>query len=63
MANAEAKRADAVLRIAQIKFKQLLKNEAEGPLPPVAPDASAHFCDALDAVLQQNTPANVQVSI
>lgn len=51
----EIKRAEAMRRIAQLKFKQALKKD-------IVPDASAHFCDALDAVLQQNTPANIQVS-
>lgn len=49
--------------IAQIKFKQSLKKEEqEALLPPISLEDSAQFCVDLDAVLQRNTPVNVQVS-
>lgn len=59
------KRAETTLRIAQLKLKQSLKKEEDVRstiLPAVSLESSAQFCDHLDAVLQQNTPSNVQVS-
>ena len=57
------KRAKTALAIAQLKFKQVLKKEEqEAVLPPVSGEASSHFFSDLDAVLQQNTLTNVQVS-
>lgn len=61
--NDEAKRATTVLTIAQLKFKQALKKEEhEARMPSVSVEASSQFFSALNAVLQQNTSVNVQVS-
>jgi hypothetical protein len=61
--NESSKRAASMLTIAQHKFKQALKKEDhENRLPPVAVELSAQFLSDLVAVLEQNTPANVQVS-
>jgi electron transfer flavoprotein alpha subunit len=58
-----SKRAASMLTIAQHKFKQALKKEDnQYHTPPVAIELSAQFLSDLDAVLKQNTPANVQVS-
>lgn len=66
MANGdEIKRAETVLRIAQLKFKQMLKKEETVQstiLSPIALESSAQFCSDLDAVFQQNTSGNVEVS-
>ncbi|KAH9882520.1 hypothetical protein J1614_000756 [Plenodomus biglobosus] len=59
--NDDAKRANTVLTIAQLKFKQVLKKEDhEARLPPVALDASSQFFSNIDAVFKQNTRVNVQ---
>lgn len=59
----DTKRANTVLTIAQLKFKQALKKEdQEAQLPPVAIDASSQLFSHVDAVLKQNTRVNVQVS-
>jgi hypothetical protein len=61
--NDDAKRATTVVTIAQLKFKQALKKEElESRLPPVSVEACAQFFSAVDAVLAQNTPVNIQVS-
>jgi hypothetical protein len=59
----EAKRARAVLTIAQHRFKQALKKEdPEARLPSLAVEISTQFCNDIDAVLRQNTRVNIQVS-
>lgn len=59
----DAKRATTVITIAQLKFKQgLKKEEPEARLPAVTVETCLGFFSALDAVLAQNTPVNIQVS-
>ncbi|KAF3034483.1 hypothetical protein E8E12_002590 [Didymella heteroderae] len=59
--NDDAKRANTVITIAQLKFKQnLKKEEPEARLPPVPVDACSQLFRALDAVLAQNTSVNIQ---
>lgn len=59
----DAKRATTVITIAQLKFKQGLKKEdPEAHLPPVSVETCSQFFSAIDAVLAQNTPQNIQVS-
>jgi hypothetical protein len=61
--NDSAKRAASRLTIAQHKFKQALKKEDnENRLPPVDVALSAQFLADIVAVVEQNTPENVQVS-
>jgi hypothetical protein len=61
--NDSAKRAASRLTIAQHKFKQALKKEdIENRLPPVDIELSAQFLSDVAAVVEQSTPANVQVS-
>jgi hypothetical protein len=61
--NDNSKRAATVLTIAQHKFKHSLKKEDnEARLPAVSVELTSQFLSDLDAVLTQNTPANVQVS-
>lgn len=61
--NDEAKRANTVKTIAQLKFKQALKKEDhEARLPPVPVEACSQFFGSVDAALNQNTRVNVQVS-
>lgn len=65
MSNSDSqKRAEADLRIAQIKFQQALKREesARDAPPPVSLNASTRFFDNVQAMLEQNTTENVQVS-
>jgi hypothetical protein len=58
------KRSDVSVTIAQTTFRQALKKleSSDASLPIVTDEVSNQFCSALDAVLQQNTPANIQVS-
>lgn len=59
-----SKRAATVLAIAQHKLKQGLKKEDhEARLPFISLELSSQYISDIDAVLQQNTPANVQVSL
>ncbi|KZM26752.1 uncharacterized protein EKO05_0010112 [Ascochyta rabiei] len=59
--NDDAKRATTVITIAQLKLKQGLKKEdSEARLPPVSVEACSQFFSAVDAVLTQNTPVNIQ---
>lgn len=59
----DAKRATTVITIAQLKFKQGLKKEdPEARLPPVSMEDCSQLFSAIDAVLAQNTPVNIQVS-
>jgi hypothetical protein len=61
--NDDAKRANTVITIAQLKFKQNFKKEdLEARLPPVPVDTCSQFFSAINAVLAQNTPVNIQVS-
>ena len=61
--NDDAKRANTVITIAQLKFKQnVKKEEPETRLPPIPVDTCSQFFSAIDAVLAQNTPVNIQVS-
>jgi len=61
--NDDAKRANTAITIAQLKFKQnLKKEEPEARLSPVPVDTCSQFFSAIDAVLAQNTPVNIQVS-
>lgn len=61
--NDSSKRAASMLTIAQHKFKQALKKEdIDVRLPPVAVELSSQFLSDLQAVLKQDTSANVQVS-
>ena len=61
--NDDAKRANTVVTIAQLRFKQNLKKEDPGAgLAPVPVETSAQLFNAVDAVLAQNTPVNIQVS-
>lgn len=61
--NDDAKRANTFITIAQLKFKQSLrKEEPEAGLPPIPVDTSSQLFSAVDAVLAQNTPVNIQVS-
>lgn len=58
-----AKRATTAITIAQLKFKQgLKKEEPEARLPPVPVETCSQLFGAIDAVLVQNTPVNIQVS-
>jgi hypothetical protein len=57
------KRADAAVMVANFKFQQGLKKDIRGSnLPPMTDDMGPQFCDALAAVLEQPTPAHIQVS-
>lgn len=59
----DAKRAITAITIAQLKFKQGVKKEdSDAGLAPVPVESCSHFFRALDAVLAQNTPVNIQVS-
>lgn len=59
----DAKRATTILTIAQLKFKQAIKKtDNEDRLPPVSVEVSSQLFSGIDAVLQQNTRVNVQVS-
>jgi hypothetical protein len=59
----DAKRANTVITIAQLKFKQAVKKEEpEARLPPVTVETCSQLFSAIDAVLAQNTPVNIQVS-
>ncbi|KAF2626567.1 hypothetical protein BU25DRAFT_449154 [Macroventuria anomochaeta] len=59
--NDDAKRATTVITIAQLKFRQSLKKEEpETRLPPVSVEACSQLFSAIDAVLAQNTPMNIQ---
>ncbi|KAJ4401049.1 hypothetical protein N0V91_008189 [Didymella pomorum] len=59
--NDDAKRANTAITIAQLKFKQnLKKEEPETRLPPIPVDTCSQFFSAIDAVLAQNTPVNIQ---
>jgi hypothetical protein len=58
----QIKRAETGLRIAQFKFRQGLKKD-ERSFPAIGSDPSVQFCSDLNAVFQQNTPANIQVPI
>lgn len=59
----DVKRATTVITIAQLKFKQgVKKEEPEARLPPVPVETSSQLLNAIDAVLAQNTPVNIQVS-
>ncbi|KAF3009458.1 hypothetical protein E8E13_001943 [Curvularia kusanoi] len=56
-----AKRATTAITIAQLKFKQgLKKEEPEARLPPVPVETCSQLFGAIDAVLAQNTPVNIQ---
>lgn len=58
------KRAATVLTIARHKFKQALKKaDDEACLPAISIDLSAQYLSDIDAVLEKNTPANVEVSL
>ncbi|KAJ4988588.1 hypothetical protein SVAN01_05879 [Stagonosporopsis vannaccii] len=57
----DAKRTSTAITIAQLKFKQGVKKEdLEARLPPVPVESCSNFFSALDAVLAQNTPVNIQ---
>lgn len=57
------KRALTMLTISQIKFKQAMKKEdTEVRLPLVSVEVSSQLFSCIDAVLQENTRVNVQVS-
>ncbi|KAH6638766.1 hypothetical protein C7974DRAFT_387263 [Boeremia exigua] len=57
----DAKRATTVITIAQLKFKQGVKKaETEARLPPVSVESCSQLFGAIDAVLAQNTPVNIQ---
>lgn len=57
------KRADAAVMVAKFKFQQGLKKDIRGNnLPPITDEMGPQFCNALAAVLEQPTPANIQVS-
>lgn len=59
----DAKRATTAITIAQLKFKQGVKKEdVDARLPPTPVESCSQFFRALDAVLAQNTPVNIQVS-
>jgi hypothetical protein len=59
----DAKRASTGLTIAQIKFKQAMKKtDAEDGLSPITVETSSQLFTNIHAVLQQNTPMNIQVS-
>lgn len=59
----DAKRATTAVTIAQVRFKQALrKEEQDSRLPGVSVEDSSQFLSDIDAVLEQNSPANVQVS-
>lgn len=61
--NDDAKRATTVLTIAQLKFKQAMKkSDPEDRLPPLSVEVSSQLLSDIDAVLNQNTRVNVQVS-
>lgn len=61
--NDDAKRANTAITIAQLKFKQNLKREEpEARLPPLPVDTCSQLFSAIDAVLAQDTPVNIQVS-
>ena len=61
--NDDAKRATTVITIAQLKMKQgLKKEEPEAHLPPISVETCSDLFSAIDAVLAQNTPVNIQVS-
>lgn len=51
--------------IAELKFKQaIIRNpDTEARLPPAPADVIAQLFTSIAAVLQQNTPANVQVPL
>ncbi|KAJ8113503.1 hypothetical protein OPT61_g4378 [Boeremia exigua] len=59
--NDDAKRATTVITIAQLKFKQgVKKEEPEAGLSAVPVESCSHLFSAVDAVLAQNTPVNIQ---
>lgn len=59
----DAKRATTAITIAQLKFKQgLKKQEPEAGLQPVSAEICSQLFSAINAVLAQNTPVNIQVS-
>lgn len=59
----DTKRANTFITIAQLKFKQnLKKEEPEARLPLVSADTCSQFFSAVDTVLAQNAPVNIQVS-
>jgi hypothetical protein len=65
--NTTQMRTNATISIAQVKFKHALRNEVpsnftNGPSRPVTDHEVSAFCDALDAVLEHVTPANVEVT-
>jgi hypothetical protein len=63
MAPNDANKRKDNLTIAQIKFKQAMKKpDAEDHAPPVAFEISSQLFNHIDAVLEQNTPINIQVS-
>ena len=60
--NDDAKRKSG-LTIAQVKFKQAMKDpDAEDCSAPIAVEISSQLFNHVDAVLQQNSPINIQVS-
>ena len=62
MANSDAaNRAAMDLQIAQFRLKQALRKD-DGEMRAVSQQESSLFCDALNAVFQRDTPANVQVT-
>ncbi|KAH6882896.1 hypothetical protein BKA58DRAFT_329969 [Alternaria rosae] len=58
--NDDAKRKSG-LTIAQVKFKQAMKDsDAEDRSAPIAVEISSQLFNHVDAVLQQNSPINIQ---
>ncbi|KAI4646764.1 hypothetical protein J4E93_004987 [Alternaria ventricosa] len=58
--NDDAKRKSG-LTIAQVKFKQAMKDsDAEDRSAPIAVEISSQLFNHIDAVLQQNSPINIQ---
>ena len=64
MATGDEKKRGVALRIAELKFTQALKREegSRQDIPPVPLDLGAELFEKVNAVLQRNSAANVQVS-
>lgn len=60
----EKKCAEMALRIAEVKFTHALKREdgSQQDIPPVPLDLGASLFEKINAVLQRNSTANIQVS-
>jgi hypothetical protein len=57
------KRADWAIGAARAKFDKRVKEDIRGNnIPPITDAMIPQFCDMLKAVLEQTTPANIQVS-